>query len=289
MDRTENPASEETGFLRLRRGVMRLLKCAVLSSCILGLLMTFPGKVQSQPSQMKYMSMPKKAMDNLGDEWEVQEGSWKGVWTRRGKTDTFDAVWTTMSGFGSTKRVTAVLTITQSGDSVRIQRRYSSDGNDCEYQGKMSRDGSTFRASGTLTCKAVQGTHPWSAVIRYQAGKMEVADQKASLTLGSRWETWESELSAAMGMGGEWKGTWVRIGTTNMFNATWILKNQKVTAVLTMELDGNTVSIQRRQSSDGNDCNYKGTIASDGFSVQGSYSCSKFMKTVGRWRAIIRP
>ena len=264
-------------------------KTMILFSCFLSLLLTWPGFVLAQPAQSRFPVMQKKAMDNLGDEWEVQEGAWKGIWTRRGKTDTFDAVWTTVSGLGSVKRVTAILSISQSGDNVRIQRRQSSDGNDCEYQGRMSRDGSTTRAAGTLTCTAARGTHPWSAIIHYQSAKKEVADQKASNLLGSRWETWEGEASAGMGMGGEWKGTWTRIGTSNMFNATWVLKNERVTALLTMELDGNTVSIQRRQSSDGNDCNYKGTIASDGFSVQGSYSCSKFMKTVGRWRAIIRP
>ena len=94
---------------------------------------------------------------DLGTRWEEQEGQWRGVWTRRGNSNTFDARWT-MAG---EEDVTAVLTIDIQGNFVNIRRRNSSDGNNCNYTGTISRDGRTV--SGNYTCN--QGGGTWDAVI----------------------------------------------------------------------------------------------------------------------------
>ena len=88
--------------------------------------------------------------------WDASENGWTGVWTRRGGSDIFDAVW--QKG-GST--VKAVLTITVRGNSVRINRRSSSDGvSDRDYEGTISSDGSVsgqvFLFGGHLPLAAPQ-------------------------------------------------------------------------------------------------------------------------------------
>ena len=42
----------------------------------------------------------------------------------------------------------------------------------------------------------------------------------------------------------------------------------------TVTIDGTLVSVQRRSSSDGNDCNYTGALAADGVTVSGVYFCT---------------
>lgn len=47
------------------------------------------------------------------------------------------------------------------------------------------------------------------------------------------------------------------------------------------------VSVQRRQSSDGNDCDYTGTLSADRNSVSGTYRCTKYPPADPTWRATI--
>ena len=51
---------------------------------------------------------------------------------------------------------------------------------------------------------------------------------------------------------------------------------QQVTAVLTINVQGKSVAIARREDSQGNNCDYVGTIGADGVSVQGTYQCTVF-------------
>lgn len=83
--------------------------------------------------------------------------------------------------------------------------------------------------------------------------------------LGRQWKETESG----------WHGVWVRRGNSNVFDAHWGSGPGAIRAVLIMDLDGNTVTIRRRGSTDRNDCDYTGTIAADGVTVNGSYSCSR--------------
>ncbi len=80
----------------------------------------------------------------LGTVWYEREGCYNGVWTRRGDSNVFDAVWTC-----GDSRVTAILTIQIRGNRVYVQRRYGSEGGDLDYRGNLSSDGT--RVSGTYT------------------------------------------------------------------------------------------------------------------------------------------
>jgi len=97
--------------------------------------------------------------DPLDRVWYESESGWSGVWTRRGTSNTFDAVWT-----HGASRVTAVLTIQVQGDSVNISRRQSSDGNDCNYSGRLAADRRSV--SGTYTCNRFPGPYAWNATIQ---------------------------------------------------------------------------------------------------------------------------
>ena len=94
-------------------------------------------------------------IDRLGNFWTENELGWTGTWMRRGSSNIFDANW------GG--EVTALLTISIQGDLVKVERRGSSDGNDCDYQGAVAPDGVTV--SGTYNC-AKGGPYPWSATIQ---------------------------------------------------------------------------------------------------------------------------
>lgn len=103
--------------------------------------------------------MPFRVQDMLGIRWFEKEHDWSGVWTRRGNSNVFDARWT----HPIDSPITAVLTIYVNGNSVRVERRGSSDGNNCVYTGTIARDGKSV--SGNYTCDKGGGT--WSATIEH--------------------------------------------------------------------------------------------------------------------------
>lgn len=195
---------------------------------------------------------------DLGTEWHEQEGGWSGIWRRRGNSNIFDATWTMP---GATP-VTAVLRMFTFGNFVYIQRRNSSDGNNCDYTGTIAANGRTV--SGTYRCTQGGGGNWTATIIRQERPR-----------LGRIW--YEQE--------GGWNGVWVRRGNSNIFDARWTMPGaQDVTAVLTINISGNNVQIARRNGSDGNDCNYTGTIAADGRTVTGNFTCTQ---GGGTWRAMI--
>src|SRR5690349_4448054 len=85
---------------------------------------------------------------------------------------------------------------------------------------------------------------------------------------------WEEEESGHIRI-------WTRRGTSNVFDAKW----GTVTAVLMIKVEGQAVTVERRGSADGNDCDYEGTLASEG-TVMGTYKC----KSGGpyKWKATIK-
>jgi hypothetical protein len=97
------------------------------------------------------------------------------------------------------------------------------------------------------------------------------------LQLGRRWI--ESEAG--------WTGQWRRRGNSTTFDAIWTKPGERqVTAVMTMYVEGRSVYIERRNSSDGNNCNYSGTLINNSASVvEGQYSCNR---GGGSWRADIK-
>lgn len=83
-----------------------------------------------------------------------------------------------------------------------------------------------------------------------------------------------------------WNGIWTRRGMTNIFDAKWSrIGFPDVSAVLTIDrIEENKFIIKRKNSSDGNDCDYTGTLESDGRTVTGEYKCTHGGT---RWRATI--
>ena len=102
--------------------------------------------------------------DRLGTRWDEEEvAGWKGVWTRRGNTNVFDARWERP---GSTA-ATAVLTIELNGNTVRIERRHD-NGQGCTYTGTLAPDGVTV--SGKYGCDSAPGPFDWKATISRGSG-----------------------------------------------------------------------------------------------------------------------
>ncbi|MEX3625036.1 hypothetical protein [Viridibacillus arvi] len=97
--------------------------------------------------------------DGLGKRWLEREGSWNGIWSRRGNTNVFDALWQ----YHAHPDVTAVLTITRAGNTIYVARRESSDGNNCDYVGTIAADGVTV--SGTYHCDRGEPEMTWTATI----------------------------------------------------------------------------------------------------------------------------
>src|SRR3989338_1318660 len=86
--------------------------------------------------------------------------------------------------------------------------------------------------------------------------------------------------------GSGWAGIWIRRSSTNIFDAFWVRSGQSdVTATLTMTVNGSNVFIERRNSSDGNDCDYTGS-SPDSINVSGTYGpCTR--NAGGSWDAVI--
>lgn len=74
------------------------------------------------------------------------EGDYTGIWTRRGNTNEYDAVWSS----NGRRQVTAVISITTQGNRIFIKRISSSDGYQCEYEGTVGSDGTSI--TGTVSC-----------------------------------------------------------------------------------------------------------------------------------------
>ncbi len=70
-----------------------------------------------------------------------------------------------------------------------------------------------------------------------------------------------------------WTGVWTRRGNSNVFDAIWRLGGSVVKGTLTIKLNGNKITVTRRNSSDGINCNYSGTIARNKRNVNGTYTC----------------
>jgi hypothetical protein len=96
--------------------------------------------------------------DALGHVWdETDAGGWKAVWTRRGDTNVFDAVFANSDG----RKVATVNSVTINGNNITINRTASSDGIFCTYTGSLV--GATL--SGTFACNG-HGAGQWQVTIR---------------------------------------------------------------------------------------------------------------------------
>ncbi|KLA23562.1 hypothetical protein [Bacillus cereus] len=100
-----------------------------------------------------------ESSDGLGKRWLEREGGWNGIWTRRGNTNIFEALWQKHS----LPDVKAVLTINRVGNNIQIARQQSTDGNNCDYVGTIAADGVTV--SGTYNCDRGEKDMKWTATI----------------------------------------------------------------------------------------------------------------------------
>jgi len=94
--------------------------------------------------------------------------------------------------------------------------------------------------------------------------------------LGARWE--ESEEG--------WAAIWTRRGNSNVFDVQSSKGGMVLTAIQTINIRGNQVSVSRTNSSDGNNCEMEGTIDPDGVTVTGTYRCLNGGPY--NWRAVIK-
>jgi hypothetical protein len=94
--------------------------------------------------------------------------------------------------------------------------------------------------------------------------------------LGRRWDETEEG----------WTAIWTRRGNSNVFDLRATKGGMTLTAVQTISINGNRVSVRRTNVSDGNDCEMEGTIAEDGVTVTGTYRCRSGGPYA--WRATIR-
>jgi hypothetical protein len=98
--------------------------------------------------------------DELGDAWEMEEvACWRGIWTRRGRSNVWDAYWIHPRG----ERARAVLKIHNRGHDVVVSRTHS-NGSSCRYEGQIS--GDWWEITGTYRCTwEPQTVLPWRAQI----------------------------------------------------------------------------------------------------------------------------
>lgn len=81
------------------------------------------------------------------DVWHVEEGAngraaWVGTWTRRGRSDVFDAEWRSLD---NRVGVQDTLRLIEAGDRVVFHR----DGTNGEYTGYLSRDGTHMEGTAS--------------------------------------------------------------------------------------------------------------------------------------------
>jgi hypothetical protein len=86
--------------------------------------------------------------------------------------------------------------------------------------------------------------------------------------LGRVWEVRE--------IGGGWTGVWTRRGTSELFDAVWTsVAGTELTGVLTITIAGDQVAVQRPQFGANGACDYVGTLAADGRTAHGTFSCTE--------------
>ena len=112
--------------------------------------------------------------DELGDAWEMEEAAcWRGIWTRRGRGNAWDAYWIHPRG----ERAWAALKIANRGRDVIVNRNHP-NGYSCRYDGKISSD--WWEITGTYRCSwEPQTVMPWRAqIIRFERSEPQLLRTK---------------------------------------------------------------------------------------------------------------
>ena len=230
---------------------------------------SLPQAVLDCPAQAAAVdsSSPVQARCGLGTRWELNEACWRGVYVRRGNSNVFDAEWTLLDG----RRFTAEITIEIQGNRVFVQRRRATRDGDADLVN------GTLGADGVTVTGVISGRHGSGCFFaRIICDDRPGADVSGGCGLGARWEETEEG----------WTAIWTRRGNSNVFDLRATKGGMILTAVQTININGNRVSIIRTNVSDGNDCEMEGTIAQDGVTVTGTYRCRSGGPYA--WRATIR-
>lgn len=114
--------------------------------------------------------------DELGEAWEMEEAAcWRGIWTRRGRSNVWDAYWIHPRG----ERARAVLRIQNQGHDVMVTRAHS-NGHSCRYEGKIS--GDWWEITGSYRCTWEPETIvPWRAqIIRLERSEPQLLRKQSS-------------------------------------------------------------------------------------------------------------
>lgn len=134
-----------------------------------------------------------KQAGDLGNRWDVIEPfGWKGVWTRRGNSNVFDALWTNQG-----RQEKALLTITINGNTVNVQRTQKSGssypGQKGTYKGVLAADRVTV--TGTSSFDWAKGPFKWQATIKRGGKNIYHNTSDVIKTSGVRTEKWEVNQS----------------------------------------------------------------------------------------------
>ena len=130
------------------------------------------------PSGLLGQGFGPRGVEGLGWVWHESENGWNGVWTRRGESAVFDAVW-----IKGNERVTAVLTIHRNGpNSVTIERYDNLTNMGYDYLGTLMGDGTV---QGTVRVRTSGASAPFMARIEE---RREPAPFEAPLQAGMRFQ-----------------------------------------------------------------------------------------------------
>jgi hypothetical protein len=208
---------------------------------------------------------PADRKGSVGRVWVVQEnGNWRGVWTRRGTSDTFDAIsgdnMDTERGPQASNGLQVDISTAEMeirDGRILIRRKFPHVA--CVYEGQLAADG--LSAAGTYECNHVGGRYRWSA---------KISD---TLPTGPR-NDWRGQVWQSNEGGNDWKGIWQRRGRSSLFDAGWrdVNNGGYDTSQLYLTVDGDNVTVFRHQEK--GRCVYSGKLQKDRKTIIGTVSCN---------------
>jgi hypothetical protein len=210
---------------------------------------------------------PADRRGSVGRVWHTKEGTsgWWGTWTRRGTSDTFDAI-----NFDPTSTSfdisTAQMTITDG--AIAIVRRAPRVV--CLYSGRLAADGRS--ATGTYGCNNINQEFPWSATITDTLPPAPAND-------------WRGEVWSLVDPDG-WRGTLKRRGVSDIFDAVFRHPKGGIDmAPVLVRIDGDAVTLLRDQEK--GRCTYQGRRAADRRRLAGTMRCDWAGSRSFPWSAAI--
>ena len=217
---------------------------------------------------------PADRRGSIGRVWTVQEnGPWRGVWTRRGTSDTFDAIsgenFDTVRSLGTHLKVDISTAEMEIKDGhILIRRKFPHVV--CVYTGELASD--KLSADGSYECNHVGGRYKWSARISDTPQLAPKNDWR-----GQVWQSYEG--------GNDWRGIWQRRGWSNLFDAEWrdVTRGGYDASALQVMINGDDVTVYRHQEK--GRCTYLGKLQPDRRNIIGTVSCNWVNNAL--WRATI--